>query len=1702
MESVMSDYTVVETIHNGSTTVIYRGRDNRGGKTVIIKALKGDYPTIKQIAGLQHEYEIVSTLHLPGVVNVYDIVRWNNDRGLALILEDFGGQSLSTIIAAQGIDLGMFFQIALALADTLQSLHQAHIIHKDLKPQNILVNPATGQVKITDFGLATRLSQETQRIGDYQTPIGTLAYMSPEQTGRMNRTIDYRTDFYSLGVTFYELLTGKLPFQSADPLELIHSHIARKPIPPHKFRPAIPVPVSDIVMKLLSKTAEERYQRAAGLKFDMQECLSQWERTGQVAAFPLGQRDIATTLHLSQKLYGRAEDLQVLLSAFECVSQGTTELLLVSGYSGIGKSALVNEIQKSVIQRRGYFITGKFDQYQRNTPYAALIRAIEDLIQQILTESEERIAFWKEQITAALGSNGQVITEVLPEIEVLIGPQSAVPSLGPLEAQSRFHMTMQNFMGVFSNRDHPLVLFLDDMQWSDLASLQLLHLLVTDPVRQCLLVICAYRDNEVNPTHPLMVTLNELRKTAAIVQDIVLHPLELEHINQLLADTLACPPQETWAFAEVVLNKTGGNPFFLNQFLKVLYQEQLLWFDDSAGSWKWNLEHIQAISSTENVVEFVMGNLRKLAPETQRMLQLAACIGSQFNLHLLSVIAEQPPDATAHDLWEALQQGVILPLDAEYAILSPSADDPKLFRALMADIQVSYRFLHDRVQQAAYALIPADQTRQVHLTIGRLMLADTRTEEREETLFDIVNQLNAGSSLITHPEERLELAQLNLRAGKKAHAAAAYGPAATYFAAGMNMLPEEGWHTHYALTLALHENRAVCEYLNGHIATAEMLFSELLLHVISDLERANIHVAQLNLYASLGRFTEGLAIGLEGLRMFGINFPTVADQQQVAVREALEDIAQNLGDRQVEDLLHAPALTYPDKQAALRLLMQLVPISFHSSPSIYMLVICEMVNISLQYGNTPESCFGYVMYGSYLASVAGDYEMSYAFGKLATDLSEKLKSTELIHKVYHVFGGFIDHWRNHVRSSISYLKQAYLASLDVGDMSFAGYASMSVVSYGFWAGMPLQELYDDLQKYLDFLRQTKNMPMEITLVIFQQAILNLQGLTRHTTSLSDDNFDEAQAWHLLEEQQLFSLINGSYIAKALILFIHEHYAEALETMRAAERTADHTSGVYCVGETVFHTALILVALYPTATAEQPAYWQEIERCRDQLKIWAANCPDTFHHKYLLVAAEMARLTGATQDATDLYDQAIVSAEKQGFVRDAAIANESAARHYLTEGKTKFARVYLLDACQGYLTWGATAKAQTLIEKYPALLSGIAPVALLRGKQQSSTRPSSSSSSHIIYSSAGLFDITTVIKASQAIASEIVMEKLLDRLMAILLENAGAQKGGLILDRDGRLIVEAIATTDDEIATHPMIPVDMCSVLSGAIVHYVARTRKQVVLQDATSQNQFSNDPYLRINSPKSILCMPLIHQNHLSGVLYLENNLTTDAFSPERVELLSVIALQGAIAIENALLYQHVHQMTDYLQQMNERLEEANRSLESKVTQRTAELSQANDRLQWELHERERIEAERARLQGEMIRMQQQIISELSTPLIPITDQIVVMPLIGSLDTQRAQDVLTILLDGVEARRAQIAIIDITGVTVVDTSVARVLINAAQSVRLLGAQTIITGIRPSMAGTLVTLGVDLTGILTTGTLQQGITLAMRQLPSTGKSRRF
>ncbi|MBX4995003.1 PAS domain S-box-containing protein [Rhizobium binae] len=1427
---------------------------------VVLSAL--EYPTPSSLGRLDHEYGLKDELDSAWAVRPLELVR-EGGRTM-LVLEDPGSEPLARRLGT-AMETGLFLRLAISIAAALGRVHQRGLVHKDIKPANILVTGTGAEVRLTGFGIASRLSRERQALEPPEVVAGTLAYMAPEQTGRMNRSIDSRSDLYALGVTLYEMLTGSLPFAASDPMEWVHCHIARQPMPPNERTADASPAVSAIVLKLLAKTAEERYQTAGGVERDLRRCLSQWEMHGRIEAFPLGERDIPDRLLIPEKLYGREHEVETMLAAFDrVVLGGGPELVLVGGYSGIGKSAVVNELHKVLVPPRGLFASGKFDQYKQDIPYATLAQAFQGLLEGLLAKSEAELAPWREALSETLGPNAKLMVDLVPELKLVIGDQPSVSELPPQDAQRRFQLVFRRFISVFARPEHPLALFLDDLQWLDAATLDLLQDLLTRSDLQHLMLIGAYRDNEVTADHPLMRTLDVIGTAGGKVSEITLAPLTKYYLQQLIADTLHCQPDRVAPLARMMHDKTGGNPFFVRQFLFSLAEEGVLAFDYRAACWSWDLKRIHAKGYTDNVVDLMVGKLSRQPPETRKALQQFACLGNTADIRVLSLVLGTPEEQVAGALW------------------------PAVAHELLERLAGTYRFVHDRVQEAAYSLIPEDRRGELHLHIGRLLAANTTPERIDDHVFEIVSQLNRGAALITSAEEREQLAEFNLMAGKRAKASTAYASALNYFVGGTIMLSGDRWERQHQLAFALELNRAECEFLLGALPDAENRLAQLSSCAVGSDDQAAVACLRIDLYAALGQTSRSADVGLDYLRQYlGVDWsphPAAAE-----VQREYDRIWSQLGSRAIKDLIDLPLMSDPASSATLDILTRLVGAVWHTDANLACMAICLAVNLSLERGNSDGSCYHYVSLGYIAGPRFGDYEAGFRFGQLGCQLVEKHDLKRFQARTYKDFGAHVIPWTRHVRSGRDMLRRALEIADQSGDLTFAGYSYASLNSNLLAAGDPLMEVQQQAEIGLTFAQKVQ-FQFVIDLTSAQVGLVRtLRGLTRKFGSFDDDGFDEIETERRFSENPNLAEI-CYFVRKLQARFFAGDYGAAVDASLRAQRLP-WTSVAHFeeTPEHHFYGALSRAACCDDAVADRRArHMEALVFHHRQLQIYAKNCPENFENRAALVGAEIARLEGREIDAVRLYEQAIRAARTNGFLHHEALAYELAARFYAQGGFEDFSRLYLRNARGCYLRWGADGKVRQLDQLYPDL----------RGDERGPTPTST------IGAPVEQLDLATVIKISQAVSGEIVLQKLIDTVLRTAVEQAGAERGLLILPHGGESRIAAEATTCGEaVAVHMLDEIVTQFTLPQSLLRYVLRTNETVVLDDAAAQNPFAADPYVCQHRARSVVCAPLLNQGQLTGVLYLENNLAPRVFAPARIAVLKLLASQAAISLENTRLY-------------------------------------------------------------------------------------------------------------------------------------------------------------------------------------------------------
>jgi predicted ATPase/signal transduction histidine kinase len=1442
-----------------------------------------EHPTPGILDRLADEYGLKDELDSAWATRPLDLVR--EDGRTVLVLEDVDAEPLERLLDAP-MEPVPFLRLAIRIAAALGKLHQRALIHKDIKPANILVSRSRAEVRFTGFGIASRLPRERQSPDLIEALAGTLAYMAPEQTGRMNRSIDSRSDLYSLGVTFYRMITGALPFTAASPVEWVHCHIARKPVAPSERLDGVPAPLSRIIMKLLAKTAEDRYQTSAGLERDLRRCLAAWEASRRIDDFPLGQHDTPDRLVIPEKLYGRAREIETALAAFDrVVTSGTPELVLVSGYSGIGKSSVVSELHKAIVSPRALFAAGKFEQYKRDIPYATLVQAFQSLVRPLPSKSDAELDGWRRALSEALGPNGRLMTDLVPELKLIIGEQPAVAELPPQQTQGRFQLVFRRFIDVFARPDHPLALFLDDLQWLDKATLDLLEdVLLQGDVRH-LMLMGAYRDNEVDAAHPLMSKVAAIKHAGGKIVEITLAPLAGEHLGHFIADALRCELTEAMPLAGLVHEKTAGNPFFTIQFLHALADEGLLTFDREKACWSWNLDRIRLKKLTDNVADLMVGKLSRLPSQTRNALQQLACLGNAAETTMLSIILQRSADEVHAALWPAVRL------------------------ELVESRSGSYRFVHDRIQEAAYSLIAPSARAEVHLLIGRLLALQTPPDKRNEAIFEIVNQLNRGADLIGSRDEREQLAEFNLVAGKRAKASTAYASALAYFIAGAAQLGEDCWQHRRELMFQLELHRAECEFLTGALPAAEERLSALAIRAAGTVEQATVVCLRADLYTTMGQNARAIAVGLEWLRHLGVDSSPHPTEEEA--RREYDRIWAQLGTRPIEELLDAPMMSDAASLATLDVLTKVFAAAMYTEANLACLVICRAVNLSLERGNCDGATFAYVMLGAIAGARFGDYGAGFRFGQLGYQLVEQRGLTGFQARVYNQFGTHVLPWTQHVKACRDLLRLAFDVANRNGDLTFSAYSCHAYTTNLLAAGDPLSEVQREAERGLAVAEKTR-FRVAIDLVTIQLGLVrNLRGLTGKFGSIGNSQFDELEIEHRLAGKPDLARAEFSYWTRKLqARFLAGDHVSAVDAATHAQPLLPVVRYAVEAAEYHFYAALSRTASRDSGREQSQQHLAALADHHRQLEIWRENCPDNFENRAALVGAEIARIGGRELDAERLYELAIRSARANGFIHHEAIAYELASRFYAARGLEEVAQLYLRNARYRYLRWGADGKVRQLDELHPHLRT-----------EELSPGPTRTIGAPVEH-----LDLATVIKVSEAVSGEMILGKLIDTLMRTAIEQAGAERGLLVLSRgpEQRIAAEATTGSDTVVVRLCDQPIDE-DAIPQSVLHYVAHTRTSLILDDASSVHPFSADAYIRQHRARSILCLPLVNQAKQIGVLYLENNLTSRVFTPTRIAALKLLASQAAISLENSRLYADLQEREAKIRQVQMDLAHANR---------------------------------------------------------------------------------------------------------------------------------------------------------------------------------
>ncbi|MEO8764222.1 MAG: adenylate/guanylate cyclase domain-containing protein [Ginsengibacter sp.] len=1451
-------------IHYGFESLIIKTGTNGVNRPSCIKILKEEFPSKETLAQLENEFEICSKTNCTSIRKAIKKVKQEDHS--AIVLEYIDGKDLGKLFTSEKWSIGDQFRLAIDITIALTHLHKEKIFHRRIHPSNILIEHATGTVFFIDFGLASEGNVFEEGFTSLQDKeVDVLKYIAPEQTGRINRAIDNRADLYSLGIILYRLFTGQLPFETSEGLELIYTHIAKTPEEPRRINRELPKAVSDIIMKLLAKNAEDRYQSAFGLRHDLEKCLQQLSDNGKIEEFSIAEYDFSGRLYFSNKLYGRDKEISYLHHLFESCANGQKNTLLVSGYSGSGKSALVESLKNSISEMKGIFIKGKFDQISSDTPYSTFVQAFNELAQLILSGDKLYQAKWKKRITDAIGNSGKILTQFMPGIENLIGKQPEVPELKGIEAQNRFNYEFTSFIKALADNESPLVIFVDDLQWADASSLNLFKIISESRNIEYVMLVAGYRMNEVDENHPLTKTLNELKEDRVPFEEMHLKDLLYEDVLNLISAALHGKQENISFLADIIYSKTKGNAFYVCQFLKSIYEEGFLRFDFDGMNWQWNRELILQMNVSGNVVDLMTSFILKLPAETYDLLKIASSIGNRFSKRNLAVIRQINEKKVENLLNLSVTEGLIIPSGQEY------------------------KFAHDRIQQAIYSLIPDDEKVALHLLNGKRLSAHFSEAEREEKLFELANQWNLGADEISEKKEKMYLANLNLAAGQKAIASTAYPQAVQYFEKGLYVLDEGDWKTAYDFMFLLTSQAADAAYLSGQYDKVDKLVIQLLKHSRSLIDSAKGYEIKIKKLIAQNKPLEAVELGLNILRKMGISLPLKPGRLEV-----MKDLLQTkflLRNKSVGYFDSLPEMKDEEKSAAMRILSDISSASFFAVPTLVPLLVFKMVRLTVKYGLSRKSPFSFAAYGYILSVYLNEIDKGISFGEIALHLAKKINAAELVGSILVTSNTFLVHWRRPFAETVHDLDKAFKSALEYGDNEYASYAAHNIVYQLFIMGSRLQDLSDKAENLNLKIEKFKQGLTLKRLQLFRQSIANLIEVTENPDILTGKIFDEAEMDIIDVTKSNEIYFQNLYLQKLCLALIFNLNANAARYVALAEKFQESVKGTAIYPLFYYYRSLLISDASLNSPAKKTILSQ-VKKDITLLKKYEKFCPCNFSHKILLLEAEYQYLDGNNEAAKILYDKALKSATENGMTNDLAYCWERAGRFFLNTKQELLANFYLQNAYRVYKRWGAEAKLKQMEGLYVQLRHGSG----VEWQNEWLQEPQKERT--------GNLDLETVLKASSALSGEIILPRLLKKMMKIILENAGAQTGFLIMEKNGEHFIEAeIKADNDEITVLQSVPVTQNDLLAESIINYVNLTRETVILDDACKSQLFANDEFIKNHECKSVLCIPLLNMGKIQAIIYLANDLTSGAFTEKRVGLLKLLAGQMAISIENALFY-------------------------------------------------------------------------------------------------------------------------------------------------------------------------------------------------------
>jgi len=1480
------NYEITDTLNQSGSQSLYKAILKGKGSKVLIKMLNELILNPKRIHDLRREYDILKSLDHKLVIKALEL--YEDDKNTALILEDFDGKSLRQFLNEGSLSLIEFTNIAIKLCEAIAYVHQNGIVHKDIRPDNILLSKENESIKLMEFDIASQIPKESiLQIGSGIIEAN-IKYASPEQTGRMNRSVDYRSDIYSLGISFYEMLTGNVPFDSEDPVELVHAHLAVQATPPYLIDNSIPKVLSDIVMKMIEKVPENRYKNLLGIKHDLIRFRDLVLQKADKMEFEIAKKDILDKLVIPEKLYGREIQVKQLLDCFNLCLDGKNQFLIVYGSPGIGKTVLINEVQKSMVRNRGIFIRGKFDQFQRDIPYVAIINAFQTVVDSIVEGSASEIEKWNKRITEELGNNVSLIVEVIPGLKKIVGKTTPVEALPPAESANRFNLVFKKFITLFARGPQPLVLFLDDMQWADIPSLKLLKFILSDWKKSHLMIIGSFRDNEVDNTHPLSQTIGEIEELRKIHR-IKLHELSKTDLEEILMDTFYKERIEIIELAALIEKKTKCNPFFIYEFLKNLHKRGLIFFDYTHNAWSWSIEEIKKINITDNVANMIADTVMELSAETRNLCSMASCIGNEFTLNTLAIISEQTVHHTANILWEAIHDGMIIPISKSYRLAYTNAPEAGKTR---------YKFHHDRVQQACNSLISEKDKSSIHLRIGRLLKTKLSEEQKDNKIFDIANHYNNGISLITDLEELIEIAELNVDAGQKAKKSSAFEPAYRYFKTALSILPEDCWQQYYALSLKASNEAAETAYLSSHDREMERICKVILQNTNTLLDKVKAYTILIQSFGSRNQNDKAVTTSFDILNQLGVRIPKKPGP--VHLLKELMVTKWRLRKKTTEELYLLNEMESEKWLSAMSVMSVVTGPAYIYNTNLFMLIVFKMIELSLKYGNNKYTSFAYAIYGIVLAGPLMAYDDVKLYGELSKKLLDKYRTDELKCKVNYVLGTCW-HWKHPRKEAARKMFLNIQTGLETGDFLYASYAVNMYLNLKFYTAENLEELEEELIQYCNMLESIKqNIGLGWTNT-FMQMISNLRNQDEVKTKLDGVYINEDERIAVMTEGQDNAGICLLYITKTMTSYFLADYDNAYKHSKLAIKQIDAVVGMDLVnGHNFFHG--MSAAASQGDGLSRLARLREIKKSIKNQKIWAVHSPQNNITRLELLKAEKCQIQGKYQIAVDHYVNAKEFALEYGNIPEYSMALERHARLLFKTGRERDANKVLLNAYKSYSSWGAEAKLLQLEKEFGSDLFS-------RSREN---RRRTWNKEDII--SEEYIDLQSVIKASQALSSQVQVNELLEKTSYIILENAGATKCSVMLNENGTWQHEisrySIAGKDSQTARQ--VPLDEINqqdlLLPMSIINRVIDYGKSIILNNPHSNSAFSEDLYLQKFKPHSILSFPFFSKGEIRGVIYLENSLVSGAFNEKREKLLSVISAQIAISLENARLYENLEQ--------------------------------------------------------------------------------------------------------------------------------------------------------------------------------------------------